>query len=355
MLTDKRILEAIDELEHSQNWEEWNERALRLDSQLNRMDWRNKSHDDDKLLNADLLQARVNQFQNTITDDDLKKALANIRSGMVRNLGGVMSPRLYSQAFSGTKFLIDEYINKLADIVKKLRHSSDHPLFASIMPQQNLIDFVHDSRQACGRTCLVLEGGHVYGFIHLGVIRALFMRGLLPRIISGSSIGALIAALICCRDEDELPSMLDGPGIDLRAFGMQQDDPGNIWDFIFSIPSLFLRWLDHGHFLDPGVLEDCVNANVGDLTFEEAYEKSKRILNIPVFPNNRTTPIVFNHLNTPAAVSSVTRPDTVLLFVLTSSLSSWYERLHLRAAAPRAKFGGDRDKPTFSKRTTRVK
>jgi hypothetical protein len=42
------------------------------------------------------------------------------------------------------------------------------------------------------------------------------------------------------------------------------------------------RLLRKGYLFDVGVLEECIRANVGDLTFEEAYARSKRILNITV-------------------------------------------------------------------------
>jgi TAG lipase/lysophosphatidylethanolamine acyltransferase len=43
------------------------------------------------------------------------------------------------------------------------------------------------------------------GLYHIGVVKALFEQDLLPRIISGTAVGALIAALICIHTDDELP------------------------------------------------------------------------------------------------------------------------------------------------------
>lgn len=40
---------------------------------------------------------------------------------------------------------------------------------------------------------------------HIGVVKALNEQGLLPRIISGTAIGAMIAALICIHTDEELP------------------------------------------------------------------------------------------------------------------------------------------------------
>lgn len=46
---------------------------------------------------------------------------------------------------------------------------------------------------------------HELGMYHLGVVKTLFEHGLLPRIISGASVGALVAALVCVKTDDELP------------------------------------------------------------------------------------------------------------------------------------------------------
>jgi predicted acylesterase/phospholipase RssA len=43
------------------------------------------------------------------------------------------------------------------------------------------------------------------GLYHLGVVKTLLEHKLLPRIVCGSSIGALIAALVCIHTDEELP------------------------------------------------------------------------------------------------------------------------------------------------------
>lgn len=45
----------------------------------------------------------------------------------------------------------------------------------------------------------------IIALYHLGVLKALNEQGLLPRIISGTAVGALIAALICIHTDEELP------------------------------------------------------------------------------------------------------------------------------------------------------
>lgn len=180
------------------------------------------------------------------------------------------------------------------------------------MSNQMKLDFVHDTRQAFGRSTLVLQGGAIFGLCHLGVVKALFLRGLLPRIITGTATGALIAALVAIHKEEELPAVLKGDGIDLTAFapkaknkGHEDADNGQSyttrWQTLLRRVSRFFR---EGYFLDVKVLEECVRANVGDLTFEEAYVRSKRVLNITVAAIGQGgVPTLLNYLTAPNVVS----------------------------------------------------
>ncbi|POS70957.1 patatin-like phospholipase [Diaporthe helianthi] len=168
------------------------------------------------------------------------------------------------------------------------------------MSNQMKLDFVHDTRQAFGRSTLVLQGGAIFGLCHLGVVKALFLRGLLPRIITGTATGALIAALVGIHKEEELPAVLKGDGIDLSAFATKnraQSSGSSRWETLLRRVKRFWR---EGYFLDVKVLEQCVRANVGDLTFEEAYVRSKRVLNITVAATGQGgIPTLLNYLTAP--------------------------------------------------------
>lgn len=172
------------------------------------------------------------------------------------------------------------------------------------------LDFIHDTRQAFGRSTLVLQGGAIFGLCHLGVVKALFLRGLLPRIITGTATGALIAALVAIHTDDELPGVLRGEGIDLSAFASKNrtegDDPLDQQTYHSRWATLLRRlrrFFREGYFLDVTVLEECVRANVGDLTFEEAYNRSKRVLNITVATEGQGgVPTLLNYLTAPNVV-----------------------------------------------------
>ena len=54
-------------------------------------------------------------------------------------------------------------------------------------------------RQAFGRTSLLLSGGAGLGLYHIGILKVLHENDCLPRIISGSSTGSIIASVVAVR------------------------------------------------------------------------------------------------------------------------------------------------------------
>lgn len=325
-----------------------------------------------------LINERLDSLTVAREEQDVQGLVNLLRSGLVRNLGNITATKLYNRSFAGTKFLIEEYITQVAVAIEDISrlpavppsgvgfHATSHPSInnatvpgsssaqlqlqpptvhfsehstaqsgsstgnavteghiANIrapmtMSNQMKLDFVHDTRQAFGRSTLVLQGGAIFGLCHLGVVKALFLRGLLPRIITGTATGALIAALVAIHKEEELPAVLKGDGIDLSAFSAKANTRGKERDAdagqsYFSRRGTLLRrikrFYKEGYFLDVKVLEDCVRANVGDLTFEEAYARSKRVLNITVATAGQAgVPTLLNYLTAPNVVCFSSSP-----------------------------------------------
>lgn len=359
-------------LRHAESYEEWEEAALRLDNLLGLDLWRYNQVS--RYYDYRLINERLDSLTVAREEQDIQGLVNLLRSGLVRNLGNITATKLYNRSFAGTKFLIEEYITQVAVAIEDISRLPAVPpsgvgflqtTNASIkdatvsssssaqsqpptvhfsgnksttpgsnasdaagggavantkapmtMSNQMKLDFVHDTRQAFGRSTLVLQGGAIFGLCHLGVVKALFLRGLLPRIITGTATGALIAALVAIHKEEELPAVLKGDGIDLSAFASKaiakakgHDSDADAGQSYLSRRGTLLRrvkrFCKEGYFLDVKVLEDCVRANVGDLTFEEAYTRSKRVLNITVATAGQAgVPTLLNYLTAPNVVRS---------------------------------------------------
>jgi TAG lipase/lysophosphatidylethanolamine acyltransferase len=259
-----------------------------------------------------LIYERLQAIIEAREEEDILGLLSLLRSGLVRNLGNITAPRLYNRAYAGTKLLIEDYVTQVALAIEYVTNYPTTGLLHGGLTNQAKMDVLHDTRQAFGRSVLVLQGGSIFGLCHLGVVRALHLRGLLPRIIAGTATGALIAALVGVHTEDELLEFMSGEGIDLSAFtkrsrvnGSDATSNGFNWEdegWFSTTRRRIKRFLKDGHLLDMGVLEQCVRANVGDLTFEEAYAKTKRVLNITVSTSSGGIPNLLNYLTAPNVV-----------------------------------------------------
>ncbi|KAK7203066.1 acyl transferase/acyl hydrolase/lysophospholipase [Myxozyma melibiosi] len=279
---ESRILQQMGECE---TYEEWMDLAFELDSVLGNDLWRANPKSD--LYDYKLISERLDMIMEMKEMGDVISLTNNIRSGLVRNLGNIANKKLFT--YTGTKFLIEKYN---LEVIDSFNFLLEHPL--STLSVQAKLDLVHDTRQSYGLSTLVLQGGVLFGLCHLGVVRALHEHQLLPRIITGVGVGALIASLVCIHRDDELPEFLDGNGINLSAFGSQDPEvqSKDAWTRI-------KRFVTKGYLLDIQVLQQVVRDNTGDLTFEEAYARTRRVLNISVHSDDKYVPNLFNYLTTP--------------------------------------------------------
>ncbi|KAI1428163.1 acyl transferase/acyl hydrolase/lysophospholipase [Xylaria sp. FL1777] len=322
--TKSLVDEWMDALHKAEVFEDWEYAALQLDNLKELNLWRNdpSSHFYDWTLISD----RLNSILTAREDNDLQSLVELVRSGLVRNLGNITAPKLYNTSFAGTKYLIEEYIPQVAGAVEDINAEDASPSperynRVVTLSTQHKLDFLHDARQAFGRTTLVLQGGAIFGLCHVGVVKALFLRGLLPRIITGTATGALIASLVAIHTEDELPGVLKGDGIDLSAFEVHEQQVHNKhrWRPLGNsrwktLVRRIMRFWHEGYFLDVKVLEDCVKANLGNLTFEEAFHRSKRVLNITV--------ATAAHDGIPTLLNYITAPNVLIWTAAVASNAS---------------------------------
>ncbi|KAL8805269.1 MAG: hypothetical protein Q9182_002037 [Xanthomendoza sp. 2 TL-2023] len=297
----------LDALAEAQSYDEWEDIAVQLDEFYHTDLWRQNASS--KYYDYRLMNERRRAIIKAREEEDILGLVNLLRSGLVRNLGNITAPRLFNRAYAGTKLLIEDYITQVALAIQYVTTLPTAQNDETGWTSQTKLDLLHDTRQAFGRSTLVLQGGAMFGLCHLGVVKALHLRGLLPRIITGTATGALIAALVGTHTEDELLDFLNGDGIDLSAFARNSQgygsdrqalvprrNPANIQTVLRRLT----RFVRKGHFLDINILEECVRANVGDLTFEEAYSRTKRVLNITVATSGRGgVPNLLNYLTAP--------------------------------------------------------
>ena len=130
------------------------------------------------------------------------------------------------------------------------------------------------------------------GMYHIGVIKVLYEENLLPRIITGASVGSLVAAMFATKTWEEIPSLFNGNNVIFDAFKKKSNSNQNM--------RKIKRYLTEGVLLDIKVVRDFVRDNIGDVTFQEAYDRTGFILNITVTAyekNNQDR--ILNYLTSP--------------------------------------------------------
>ncbi|KYG47849.1 hypothetical protein M433DRAFT_141562 [Acidomyces richmondensis BFW] len=301
--------ELLETLQNARDYQEWEHAAKQLDEFYDdNLIWRQQLPSRD--YDYKLIHARCEQTIKAREEQDINVLINVLRSGLVRNLGNITSPKLYNRAYAGTKTLIDEYVSLTAESIREISlYPTTHSGIETGLSNQEKMNLFHDSRQAFGRTCLVLQGGSIFGLCHIGVVKALHLHGLLPRVIAGTATGALMAALVCTHREDELAHCLSGDQFDLSAFAAASEqtldttytDDGHhaTRGWFATLLSRARRFVKYGYVLDVDVLSKVVRANVGDMTFQEAYIRTKRILNITISTPSGGVPGLLNYLTAP--------------------------------------------------------
>lgn len=126
-------------------------------------------------------------------------------------------------------------------------------------------------------------------YYHFGVVKAHLDADLLPTVITGTSGGALVAALVCTRTDEELKKLLV-PELANKITACQDDT----WTWV-------RRWWNTGARFDS--VEWARRGSWftrGSMTFKESYERTGRILNISCIPSDPHSPsLLLNYLTAP--------------------------------------------------------
>lgn len=226
----------------------------------------------------------------------------HLRGELLRKHLGVTNPALFGRSHVGTKRLVEEYTEAVAmalDFLCDVDAETESP--------DTIVDklaFFNETRHAFGRSAFLFSGGASLGLYHLGVIKALMERKLLPRVISGASAGSIAAGVLGCHTDDEILQMLEDGSLDTQFFGIRTASGESLspaaaagassggllgageeatwWHkLLLLLPEPFKslaaelrrvvpRWVKERTLLDIEVLGDCLRSNLGDLTFAEA-------------------------------------------------------------------------------------
>jgi NTE family protein len=267
---------------HASTYPEWYALAMAFDERVGALDWRACDRSD--LMHTELIRRQMHEMRRLREQGDGFGVIDALQESLYRHLTEFSNPALYQRALSGTKFLVTDYLEEVEACMMFLCRAER----GGINARKKLRRFLQ-AEKLFGQPALMLSGGAVFGIFHLGVIKGLWENGLLPRVISGSSMGAIVGTWACCRNEVELRMLLEDPCSVLNREALR---------FLLPAEALEARAL-----MDQPRLLRHIVANAGSYTFREAYRHSGRILNISVSPTSkRQKPRVLNWLTAPEAL-----------------------------------------------------
>jgi TAG lipase/steryl ester hydrolase/phospholipase A2/LPA acyltransferase len=248
-------------LSRATTYHEWTLAAQAQDERLGGAKWRRT--DKSSLYDYRVIRRRLEEIRTVRATDDPHQLLFYLNEGIHGNMGGMGNPALYNRARFGTKDLITHYITELAEALRQVAAAPE-----TEVSLQEKLEFFRRASHCFGRSALMLSGAGALGPFHLGVVKALLEQGLLPDVISGASAGSMIAAFLGTHDDESLAQLFEA-----AALVSEFDD--------FSASA---RKAAIGTRISVDHVRGTVENLIPDLTFEEAFEKTGRKINISVSP-----------------------------------------------------------------------
>jgi len=264
MVGNSRKLKKLERtMNKSRSYEEWREAAIQHDEISGKRRWR--EIDQTSKYDYAQIRLRLDRIRSLRARHDHQGLLFTLNEGIHGNMGGMGRSSLYRQAKFGTKKLIEQYIEEVDDSLRYLAELDN-----KLIDPQSKLDFFYRANICFGRSALMLSGGGVLGFYHLGVVKCLLEQGLLPRVISGSSAGSLVSGVLGTHTDEELRHFFS---------------PANVLFEAEREASVFSRmFFGANPQIDVGDLSRLVERMVPDFTFQEAYEKTGRQISVTVAP-----------------------------------------------------------------------
>ena len=264
------------------------------------------------------LRRHTSELRKLLERQQVEDLIGFTRNFRDRNFCWILSPRLYARSKVQTKNLIHEYVDLARQTIRFLSSKDAVRRDLRMFTARKEMIFEYSVR-CLGRTSLFLQGGTAFSMCHLGVVKALLENDVLPQIITASSLSSFVAAFVCTTPQQNLGDRLRAASFDLTAFRPSAKN-GIEKETHYLEPFMPMDFLRHwqlfkksGHFFETHVIEQCARDNFGEMTLDEAYRLTGRILNIMIpLSNVEGTPQLLNYITAPhvfvwsAVVASVT-------------------------------------------------
>jgi NTE family protein len=249
------------DMDAATSYDEWQHAAIAFDKGTDNARW--KSDDKSEHFDHKSISRRLRRLRKLRKNKDYAGLLYALNEGVHGNIDGIGRAVLYRKAKFGTKRLIVSFVNEVAGALELLA-SPD----ARGLPGDELLDFFHRAQHCYGSSALMMSGAGSFLFFHIGVVKVLWQQGVLPDIMSGSSGGAIVGSLASTHSDKELERIFDP---EFLVHEIKRDE------------SLF-RHLDalRPNIASADEVRAALERLLPDLTFQEAYKRTGRHLNVSI-------------------------------------------------------------------------
>jgi len=259
----KALAELEQRMADAETYDQWCEAAQAHDELSGGKRW--KRADQTRAYDFSQIRYRLDELRRHRSRQDDHALMFTLNEGIHGNMGGMGKAALYRNAKFGTKCLIEDYVGEIVDALEHIAQLDE-----SIISREEKLDFFHRASHSYGRTALMLSGGGAWGHFHIGVVKALLENDLMPNVISGSSAGSLVTAVVGTHTDEQL-------------------EESNHQDTLVNEAKEEARWLNklllgERSQIDVSDLQEMVERLVPNLTFQEALELTGRNINISVAP-----------------------------------------------------------------------
>lgn len=271
------------------SYDQWATCSKRMDHILGLDSWKldQSTTQSNMLYDYKLLVQLTTKMKLLRESNNFAELLYLIRTTWIRNFANINNINLYTHCNLGTKKTIENYITESQLCIDTL-------LNQDTLDKSYLLSILRQTKRNIGKTALVLSGGATFGLFHIGVIAVLFEANLIPKIISGTSAGAIVASIFCVHTKSEIPNLL--ANVLNMEFNIFKDNKSTSEDTLIKLS----RLLKGGHWFENKYLKATMIEFLGDLTFREAYYRTGKILNITVSPaSNFKQQGLLNNLTAP--------------------------------------------------------
>ena len=273
----RRLQRAMDAAD---SYEEWREAAIAHDKASGVREW--VESDESKYFDYVSIRRRLEKLRTLRAAGDHERLLYALNEGIHGNIDGIGRRALYGKAKFGTKRLIAEYVDEVVDVLELLASDA-----ADDIPFDDRLDFFRRAQHCFGCSAFVMSGAGSLLFFHIGAVKAMWLEGILPDVLSGSSGGAIVASLVGTYGNKDLLRIFEPENL---VHEIERDT--GLWRY-FDMFRPEVASLDEVH--------EAIQRLLPDLTFQEAFERTGRHMNISIAAAEKhQTSRLLNSITTPS-------------------------------------------------------